>query len=147
MRVLVITLLAMPASLLAAYFIQVAILSGASSPRPTPSSEHPIRSGASWYAPRLSEFRRYFRRADSALQELDLVVLAAGAKSYREDHGAWPTTPTALVEAGLVTQAEQQRTAAARLVPASNGDLDLGLKLVRPSDEAPERIVTVHIAL
>ncbi len=106
-----------------------------------------LPSGASWYAPGPSAFRRYFRRADSALQELDLVVLAVGAKTFREDHGAWPTTPAALVEAGLVTPAEQQRAGAARFVPTANGGLDLGLKLVRASDEDPEeRIVTVQIA-
>jgi hypothetical protein len=105
-----------------------------------------LASGVSWYAPEPSQFRRYFRRADSALQELDLVVVAAGAKSYREDYGAWPTTPTALVEAGLITPVEQQRAGAARLVPAANGGLDLGLKLVRASNETPERIVTVRVS-
>jgi len=105
-----------------------------------------LPSGTSWYAPGPTEFRRYFRRADSALQELDLVILAAEAKFYREDHGAWPSTPTALVDAELVTSAELQRAGAARFVPAANGGLELGLKLVRASDEAPERIVTVHVA-
>lgn len=105
-----------------------------------------LPSGASWYAPGPSEFRRYFRRADGALQELDLVVLAVGAKTFCEDHGAWPTTPTVLVEAGLVTPAEQQRAGAARFVPVASGGLDLGLKLVRASDEDAERIVTVRVA-
>jgi hypothetical protein len=105
-----------------------------------------LASGTSWYTPDPATFRRYFRRADGALQELDLLVLAAGTKTYREDHGAWPTTPAALVEAGLVTPAEQQRAGAARFVPAANGGVDLGLKLVRPNDEAPERIVIVRIS-
>lgn len=105
-----------------------------------------LPSAASWYAPGPSSFRRYFRRADSALQELDLVLLAVAAKTFREDHGAWPSTATILVEAGLVTPAEQQRVGAARFVPAANGGLDLGLKLARASDEDPERIVTVRVA-
>jgi len=40
----------------------------------------------------------------------------------------------------------KQRAGAARFVPAANGGLDLGVKLVRASDEDPERVVTVRIA-
>lgn len=104
-----------------------------------------LASGAGWYAPDPSTFRSYFRRADGALQELDFLVLAAGAKSYREDHGVWPTAPTALVEAGLATPAEQQRAGSARFAATADGGLDLDLKLLRASDETPERTVTVRI--
>jgi hypothetical protein len=97
-------------------------------------------------APDSASFQRYFRRADVAIQQLDLVVLAAAAKTYRERHGAWPADGAALLADDLVTEAEQRRTGAiVRLASAEDGALALELPVQRLSDTEPARAFTLRV--
>jgi hypothetical protein len=98
--------------------------------------------------PSRAEFQRWFRRADLAPRQLDLVVIAVAAKTYRERHGAWPADGAALAADGLLTDAEQRRTGAAvRLAPTEDGALGVGLKVQRISESEPERVISVRVAL
>ena len=81
-------------------------------------------------------YLRYAQRAESGLLRLDLVLVAAAAKSYGSEHGAWPTSVGALADLGLLTAEERHRVAVAKL--SSEGDgLVISIPLTFLSEDAP----------
>ena len=72
-----------------------------------------LGAAASSFTPDPAAWLRYFRRADAAIRELDLVIAGAAAKLHRERQGDWPADCAALAKEGLLTDAEAAHIGAA----------------------------------
>jgi hypothetical protein len=87
---------------------------------------------------RPTEWGMHASLAETSLLRLDLAVMAAAATTWREDRGAWPTAVAELVGAGLLTRAEGERLAEARVEPGPGGAFLLALPLPRSTPDWPE---------
>jgi hypothetical protein len=93
----------------------------------------------SWIAeelPKPREYLRFARRADAALLRLDLIMMAAAAKSFRATLGTWPTSVDALADKGLLTAEEQRRVAAAGFL-IEDDRVSIAIPLPQANEESP----------
>jgi hypothetical protein len=80
----------------------------------------------------------YGKRDDAAVLRVDLVVLAAAARTHREERGAWPRSVEDLAAAGLLSPEERDRLGSTSLVAEDRtGDLRVTVPLPTVGDDAP----------
>jgi hypothetical protein len=102
--------------------------------------------GASWspltrmLAPLPRILASHGRRDDAAVLRLDLVVLAAAARTQREDRGGWPESLDGLAAAGLLSPEERRRLGAATLAAEGEGELRVTVPLPAGGEGDPVEV-------
>jgi hypothetical protein len=90
-------------------------------------------------------YQRYLARAEGAIRRMDALVIVMAAKSFQAARGAWPADSAALLSAGFLTPAEEERCRTARYVVDDVGSLLVSIPLPQADSEKDDAEISVRV--